>query len=137
MNRAEFDERMKVAVAGHGGVIFEDHYDESLIDADMTLQQIAADLKHDIKIELEDIDSGYEDDERSEMKGWLDMPTGTNEECHQFFSAYLDNDRRCSFPELCGNVVGAMAKVNMFDEAIELIELDQVEDDENGLYWDT
>jgi hypothetical protein len=109
------------------------YYLESLEGED-TLQKIAKDLKEDMLSEIKDTEN-YDQEERNEMKKLVEQKIDNDIDYYAFFSNYL-KDKRCSFPELCGSIVGAMAKKEMFHSAIELIELNTL-DENDELYWDT
>jgi len=131
MNKEEFDKQIKRAFGGQGGLYFKNHYLETLNNKE-TLQQIAQDLQHDIKLELKD-EPNSKNTQR--YKKLLELKIDHDVDCYNFFFHYLENHESC-YPELCGSIVGAMVKKEMYHSAAQLIGLDKLEENEE-LYWDS
>jgi len=126
MNQNEFLKYLEPAfTCGGGGLYFKENLKETL-DNQTTLRSITKDMQDEVL--GEDCWGNIEEEDWEKLKV---HPIETNQDCYDFFKLYLDR-RSCAFPELCGIVVGAMIKENMFDEAIEFIGFQGEE-----LYWDS
>jgi hypothetical protein len=127
MHKKEFEKILvKAFLSGEGGLYFEDEYSTCLQNSSVTLQTLAKDIKEDIKEDIEYCDF-------TTYRKCLDQSINTNQECVLFFNTYMGNDKGC-YPELCGSIVGAMAKIGMFEEALEFI---GINDKMLEFDWDT
>lgn len=128
MNRKQFEELLdRKAFYGSGGGIFQEYYGEALRTTD-SLDFVIEDILSDLDEEYEDPD----EDEIAVIEKLRSIDTTTLKNKMLFFETYIA-DRQCSFPELCGSVVGILSRDEYFQEAIDLIGLNDKSIEE--LYW--
>lgn len=137
MDWENFESNISRAFCGQGGAYFKENYQQSFYDKNRTLLSIVKELKSDLKLELEDpklYDNNFED-EIDRMKELYNREVNTDQECYKFFCSYLD-DSFGSFPELCGIIVGIMARIGMLEEALEISGVNNIGENEE-VQWDS